>query len=118
MGGHALRPHSDGVASRRAADRLRLGANGLELSNRTVDERLDARVAWIHRRMQIEHANNRLVPVTILKVDGTEHRASWRTGVTVGDDVRASVECLIQFQLLCFVSSGLIFHSDRGGQYP
>ena len=55
--------------------------------------------------MQIEHADDRLVPVTILEVDGTEHGTSWRTSITVGDDMRKSVEFLVQLQLLWFASN-------------
>jgi hypothetical protein len=60
-------------------------ADGLKLSNCTVDQRLDAGIAWIHRRMQIEHAYDRLVPVAFFEVDGTELSASRRASVTLGD---------------------------------
>ena len=96
---HSLGSHSDGVASGRTTDRLRLRANGLKLSNRAVHQRLDAGIARIHCRMQVEHTYDRLVPVTIFEVDGTELSTSWRTGVTIGDNVRASIEFLVQFQL-------------------
>jgi len=49
--------------------------------------------------------DDRLAPVTVLEVDSTEHGASWRTGITVGDDVRTSVEFLVQFQLPWFASN-------------
>jgi hypothetical protein len=39
--------------------------------------------------MQVEHTYDRLAPVTIFEVDGTELSTSWRTGVTIGDNVRA-----------------------------
>jgi hypothetical protein len=86
-----------------AADRLWLYADGVKLSNRTVDQRLDAGIAWIHRRMQIEHAYDRLVPVAIFEVDGTELSPSWRASVTIGDNARAFIESLVQFQLLWFL---------------
>ena len=47
--------------------------------------------------MQIEYADDWLVPVTVLEVDRTEHGASWRTFITVSDDMRTSVELLVQF---------------------
>jgi hypothetical protein len=97
---HSFGSHSDGVASGRAADRLWLCADGLKLSNCTVDQRLDAGIAWIHRRMQIEHAYDRLVPVAIFEVDGAELSPSWRASVTIGDNARASIESVVQFQLL------------------
>jgi hypothetical protein len=86
-----------------AADRLWLYADGVKLSNRTVDQRLDAGIAWIHRRMQIEYAYDRLVPVAIFEVDGAELSPSWRASVTISDNARASIESLVQFQLLWFL---------------
>src|SRR5271165_5988534 len=59
--------------------------------------------------MQVEHANDRLVPVTIFEVHGTQLSTSWRTGVTFGDHMRPSIEFLIQFRLPWFVSSNNIW---------
>ena len=56
--------------------------------------------------MQVEHTYDRLVPVTIFEVDGTELRTPWRTGVTIGDNVRASIEFLVQFQLPLVLTPG------------
>jgi hypothetical protein len=39
-------------------------------------------------------------------VDGTELSTSWRTGVTIGDNVRASIEFLVQFQLPLVLTPG------------
>jgi len=56
--------------------------------------------------MQVEHTYDRLAPVTIFEVDGTELSTSWRTGVTIGDNVRASIEFLVQFQLPLVLTPG------------
>ena len=47
--------------------------------------------------MQIEHAYDRLVPVAIFEANGTELSPSWRAGVTISDNARASIESLVQF---------------------
>ena len=55
--------------------------------------------------MRVEHYDQ-LIPVTIFEVDGAELSTSWRAGVTIGDDVRASIKFLVQFLTLWFTNGG------------
>jgi hypothetical protein len=66
--------------------------------------------------VKIEHAYDWFVSVTILEVDGTELSTPWRACVTIGDNVRASIELLVESQLLWFRAPGVIFF--RAGRPP
>ena len=63
-----------------------------ERGHRAVDQRLDAGVARIHRRVAVGHADDRLVEVAVAEADGAQHRAVGRAGDALRDESGAAVE--------------------------
>ena len=57
----------------------------LQRVHRAVDERLDAGIARIHRRVPVGHADDRLLEIAVAEADGAQHRAVGRAGDAVGD---------------------------------
>ena len=89
---HPLGAHADAVGDGRHAEHLRHRAGRLERGHRAVDQRLDAGVARVHRRVAVRHADDGLVEVAVGEADGAEHRAVGRPGDAVRDEAGASVE--------------------------
>ena len=61
--------------------------------HRAVNERLDSRVAWIHRGMAIGDADNGFVEIPILESDRAQHGAVGRARDALGDQAAAAVVC-------------------------
>jgi hypothetical protein len=82
---HTLGSHADAVGDRGKAEHLRLGARGLERGHGAVHQRLDARIAGIHRGVAVGHADDRLVEVAVLEAHGAQHGAIGRARHALGD---------------------------------
>jgi Ca-activated chloride channel family protein len=56
-----------------------------------AQQRLDACIAGVHRRVAIRHAHDRLVEIAVAEADGAQHRAVGRAGDALRDQPGATV---------------------------
>ena len=57
-----------------------------------IDERLDAGIARIHRRMAVGDADDRLLEIAVAETDRAQHRAVGRARDALRDEMAAFVE--------------------------